>query len=63
MVVIIPDNKKRIVKLTGDEIQMIIEALEVQPYNLYKFLNTDKIIKELKKARDNPQKNNSSTRS
>lgn len=50
MVVIIPNNKIRNVKLTGDEIELIIEELERQPHNIYVFLNYKKIIKKLHDA-------------
>ena len=53
MVVIIPDDKIRNVKLTGDEIWLIIEELERVPHNVYCHLNHDKIIKKLKDANDN----------
>jgi len=50
MVIIQPDNKIRNVKLTGDEITLIIEEIERVPYNIYKFFNYDKIIKKFKEA-------------
>ena len=52
MVVIIPDGKVRNVKLTGDEITWIIEALESSPHNIFEFLNYKDIVKKLKDARD-----------
>ena len=48
MTIIQPDKKIRNVKLTGDEIRIIIEALEIQPHNIYVFSNYDKIIEKLK---------------
>jgi len=51
MVVIIPDDKIRNVKLTGDEIDMLAEELERVPHNIYTFLNYKKIIKKLKDAK------------
>ena len=35
MAIIIPDKKIRNVKLTGDEIEMILDVLTMQPYNFY----------------------------
>ena len=52
MAIIIPDDKIRNVKLTGDEITWIIEALESSPHNIFEFLNYKDIIKKLKGARD-----------
>ena len=56
MVIIIPDDKIRNVKLTGDEITLIIEELERVPYNCYKYVGYDKIVKKLKDVRDITQK-------
>ena len=50
MTVIIPDNKIRNVKLTGDEIEMIVETLKHQSYEFYK-LYLKKIIKKLDDAK------------
>ena len=50
MVVIIQDNEIRNVKLTGDEITMIIEELERQPHNIYEFMGYEKIVKKFKDA-------------
>ena len=47
MVITIPDSQIRNVKLTGDEIELIIEELERVPHNLYEFLNYEKLIKKL----------------
>ena len=49
--VIIPKEyyeKEIEVKLTQAEINVIIEALEFQPHNLFEFLNCGKIVKKLK---------------
>ncbi len=48
MVVIIPDNKIRNVKLTGDEIGIMIDEMERIPYSTYIYFNYDKIIKKLR---------------
>ena len=50
MVVIIPDDKIRNVKLTGDEIELLLDTLEYQPHNMYPFYK--KIIKQLKVAKE-----------
>ena len=50
MAIIIPDDKIRNVKLTGDEITLLIEELGRIPYDIYTFMNYDKIIKKLKDA-------------
>ena len=42
------DNKTRNVKLTNNEITLIIDELERQPHNIYKFLETEKLINKLK---------------
>ena len=52
MTIIIPDNKIRNVKLTGDEIELLIDELERQPQNVFKFFNYSKIIKKLQEAKD-----------
>ena len=49
--IIIPDDKIRNVKLTGDEIDLIIDELERIPYNLYMLLNYGKLIKRLKESK------------
>ena len=46
----IPDDKIRNVKLTGDEITLLMEELERVPHNMYIFMNYDKIIKKLNDA-------------
>ena len=52
MAIIIPDNKIRNVKLTGDEIEMIVETLGHQPHTFYEaFLK--KIVIKLKDAKKN----------
>ena len=51
MVLIIQDDKIRNVKLTGDEITTIVEELERQPHNFYKFMNYEKLIEKLNKAK------------
>ena len=50
MAIIIPDDKIRNVKLTGDEITLLMEELGRIPHNMYIFMNYDKIIKKLKDA-------------
>jgi len=50
MVIIQTDDKIRNVKLTGDEISMIIEELKRQPHNVYEFMNYEKIIGKFKDA-------------
>jgi len=57
MVIISPDKKIRNVKLTGDEIEKIIEVLENQPYNIFTFMNYDKIVKKLKSSKKEKPKN------
>lgn len=52
MVVIIPDKKIRNVKLTGDELDVIIEELERIPHNVFTFFDFGKTIKKLKEARE-----------
>lgn len=42
-------KKEKIVKLTQQEIDMIIDALGREPHNIYIFLGYDKLIKKLKK--------------
>ena len=44
------DTKLRTLKLTGDEITMIIEELERQPHNIYEFMGYEKIVKKFKDA-------------
>ena len=51
MTIIIPDKKIRNVKLTGDEIDFIIEEIERVPHNIFVFLHFEEIIKKLKKAK------------
>jgi len=50
MAIMIPDDKIRNVKLTGDEITLLMEELERVPHNMYIFMNYDKIIKKLNDA-------------
>ena len=50
MVVILQDNKIRIIKLTGDELNLVIEEMERIPHNIYEFMRYDKIVKKLKCA-------------
>ena len=50
MVLIIPDKKIRNVKLTGDEIQIIIDELKRASHNIYDFLNYGKLVEIFKKA-------------
>ena len=50
MAMIIPDNKIRNVKLTGDEIELLVEALSHQPHMFYK-LYLKKIVKKLNDAK------------
>ena len=51
MAIIIPDNKIRNVKLTGDDIEMIVETLGHQPHTFYK-LYLKKIVKKLNDAKE-----------
>ena len=51
MAIIEPDNKIRKVELTGDEIQLVIDALMYQPHNVFEFVNYQKIVNKLKKAK------------
>jgi len=51
MPIIQQDNKIRNVKLTGDEIDRIIDELERIPHNVFTFMNYDKIIKALRDAK------------
>ena len=53
---IIPNDyftKEKEVKLTEQEIDSIIEALERETHNLFIFLDYDKIIKKLKEGAKN----------
>jgi len=50
MTVIIPDERIRSVKLTGDEIELLLETLEYQPHNMYLWFKN--IIKQLKFAKN-----------
>ncbi len=52
MVVIVSDNKIRNVKLTGDEIILIIEELQRMPYDVYRDFHYDDLVKKLKEVRD-----------
>ena len=52
MALIIKDKRIRNVKLTGDEIEIIMEELERQPHTIYEFFNYDKIIGKLRKAKE-----------
>jgi len=47
MVIIKSDKKTRNIKLTENEIQLIVEELERIPHNVYQFLNFEKIIEKL----------------
>lgn len=49
MAIIIPDNKIRNVKLTGDEVQMVLDVLIMQPHNFYEGY-LEKIVKKLNDA-------------
>ncbi len=51
MVIIKADTTEKLVKLTVDEINMIIEELERQPYNVYNFINYYGVIKKFKDAK------------
>lgn len=46
----IPNPTKVKLELKSNEIEAIIDELERAPYNLYKFLNYDKLIKKLKET-------------
>ncbi len=50
MAIMIPDDKIRNVKLTGDEITLLMEELGRIPHDIYTFMNYDKIIKKLNDA-------------
>ena len=50
MVLIIPDKKIRNVRLTGDEIQTIMDELERAPHNIYDFFNYGKLVGIFKEA-------------
>jgi len=52
MAITIPDTKTRIVELTSQEIDFIIDALEYQPHNIFEFLNHQKLVDKLKIVRD-----------
>ena len=57
MAIIYPDKKIRNVKLTGDEIERLIDVLENQPYSIFTFMNYDKIVKKLKSSKKEKPKN------
>jgi len=57
MVIISLDKEIRNVKLTGDEIEKIIELLEYQPYNIFTLIGYDKIVKKLKSSKKEKPKN------
>jgi hypothetical protein len=49
--ILIPESyykEEKIVKLTQQDIDMIVEELERQPHNVFLFLNYDKLIEKLK---------------
>jgi len=48
MTLIQQDNTIRNVKLTKNEIEIIIEELGQQPHSVYEYLNYEKIINKLK---------------
>ena len=50
MVVIIPDDRIRNVKLTGDEVRTIMEDLGRLPHDTYVFMKYNKIIKKFRDA-------------
>ncbi len=52
MAIIIPDNKIRNVKLTGDEIEMIVETLGHQSHTFYEGWLKN-IVKKLNDAKKN----------
>jgi len=58
MVVIIPDDRIRNVKLTGDEIETMIDEFERLPHNMFLYFGYGKIINKLKEAKDEKEKNN-----
>lgn len=41
-------DRIRDIKLTESEIRNIVELLESQPYNIFKFFNYEDVIKKLK---------------
>jgi len=57
MVLIVIDKEPRIVELTIQEIEYIIETLEFQPHSVYKFFNSDKLIDKLNKSKTKIQNN------
>ena len=48
--VIIPKPNKVKLELMSDEIEMLIEELERVPYNIFTFMQYDKLIEKLKEA-------------
>lgn len=40
------------VKLTRYEIESIIDALEVQPHNIYEFMNLKELVSKLREAKN-----------
>jgi len=51
MVIMIPNIKIRKVSLTNQEIEFIIESLEYLPHSIFEFLNHQKLVNKLKKAK------------
>lgn len=52
MVFIKADNKIRNVKLTGDEINRIVDELERVSHNVFEFMQYGELIKKLREAKD-----------
>ena len=50
MVIMIRDKRIRNVKLTGEELELLIEELERQPHNIWEFFNYSKIVEKFKQA-------------
>ena len=58
---IIPESyytEKKLIELTQADIDIIIEELERTEYNIYTFMNYDKLIAKLKGGKNEVNKNN-----
>ena len=58
MTLIQQDNKIKTIKLTKNEIEIIIEELGQQPHSVYEYLNYEKIINKLKDGLNSEDENN-----
>ena len=56
MVMISEDKKLRILKLNVYEIDRLIDAVEGQPYNIFKYFNYKSILKKLKDDKNSKRK-------